>query len=81
MEEEATNSKAIEDAPLRAGDLVLCKLRNGYQRHVLVLEVLPYQLWQGDTSGYRYRYKVLYRRGTIGKMGLRPHWLVQRGEG
>ena len=80
MNEESAISKAIQDAPLRAGDLVLCKLRNGYQRHVLILEVMPYQLWQGDTSGYRYRYKVLYRLGTIGKMGLRPEWLVQRGE-
>ena len=46
MKEDSTNSKAIEDAPLRAGDLVLCKLRNGYERHVLVLSVIPYQLWK-----------------------------------
>ena len=78
MNEEAAISKAIQDAPLRAGDLVLCKLRNGYQRHVLVLAVIPYQIWKGDTSGYRYRYKVLYRRGTIGKMGRKPEWVVQR---
>jgi len=72
--------KSIETAPLRAGDLVLCQLRNGYTRLVLVLESHVYQLWRGNTD-HKWRYLVLYNKGETAKMHLRPEWLLQRVSG
>ena len=71
----------MEEAPLRAGDLVLCKLRNGYTRLVLVLSSHEYQLWRGNTDRSRWRYLVLYKRGKTSKMNLKPEWLLQRVTG
>jgi hypothetical protein len=67
----------------REGDLVLCKLRHGFKRLVLVLDAQPYQLWRGQASNNRWRYTVLRTRGefggtAIGKMHLKPEWLLQR---
>jgi len=70
-----------EQPYFRAGDLVLCKLRNGYRRLVLVLASHPYQLWRGNTGQHRWRYTVLYRSGEVGKMHLKPDWLLQRTTG
>jgi len=72
--------KSIEAAPLRAGDLVLCKLRNGFTRLVLVLEPHVYQLWRGNTDN-KWRYLVLYKKGETAKMHLKPEWLLQRVSG
>ncbi len=60
---------------------MLCKLRNGFQRFVLVLAVHPYQLWRGNTGQHRWRYTVLCPRGDISKMHLKPEWLLQRIRG
>jgi len=75
-----------EQPYFRAGDLVLCKLRNGFRRLVLVLEAHPYQLWSGNTTNHRWRYTVLRNRGSFGgtaisKMHLKPEWLLQRTTG
>ena len=70
-----------EDPYFRAGDLVLCKLRNGYRRLVMVLAAHPYQLWSGNTNNHRWRYTVLQRNGDVVKMHLKPEWLLQRGKG
>jgi hypothetical protein len=67
-----------EEPYFRAGDLVLCKLRNGYRRLVLVLAAHPYQLWSGNTANHRWRYTILQRNGDISKMHLKPEWLLQR---
>jgi len=71
----------VEEAPLRAGDLVLCKLRNGYTRLALVLSSHEYQLWRGNTDRSRWRYEVLLVKGETGKMHLNPEWLLQRVTG
>jgi len=67
-----------EEPYFRCGDLVLCKLRNGHLRIVMVLEAYPYQLWRGNSNNNRWRYTVLYNNGCKGKMHLRPEWLLQR---
>jgi hypothetical protein len=70
-----------EEPYFRPGDLVLCKLRKGHSRLVLVLEAYPYQLWRGNSANNRWRYTVLYRSGDVGqlyKMHLKPEWLLQR---
>ena len=71
----------MERGEWKAGDLVLCKLRNGYRRLVLVLEAHPYQLWSGNTTNHRWRYTILQRNGDISKMHLKPEWLLQRTTG
>ena len=68
----------MEEAPLRAGDLVLCKLRNGYTRLVLVISSHEYQLWRGNKDQSRWRYEVLLVKGETAKMHLKPEWLLQR---
>ena len=70
-----------EEPYFRAGDLVLCKLRNGHRRLVIVLKAYPYQLWRGNSTNNRWRYTVLYSDVSVGKlykMHLRPEWLLQR---
>ena len=65
----------------REGDLVLCKLRHGHQRLVLVLEAYPYQLWRGNSTNNRWRYTVMYSDDgacRLYKMHLKPAWLLQR---
>ena len=67
----------------REGDLVLCKLRHGMLRLVMVLEAHPYQLWRGNIGNQQWKYTVLRNRGKLGgtaisKMHLKPEWLLQR---
>ena len=72
-----------ETPHFREGDLVLCKLRHGHQRLVMVLEAHPYQLWRGNIGNQQWKYTVLRNRGKLGgtaisKMHLKPEWLLQR---
>jgi hypothetical protein len=72
------------EAPLRSGDLVLCKLRNGYTHLVLVLNTHEYQLWSVNTDlahRQNWRYLVLSSNGSTRKMQLKPAWLLQRVTG
>ena len=60
---------------------MLCKLRHGHLRLVMVLDVHPYQLWRGHTGNNKWRYTVLYSDEGVGKlykMHLKPEWLLQR---